>query len=138
MTLWPNKTSPIASARMPSRPGMWSWFGDTRLPPARISLPPPALLRDEFAGKHSVDRVVSSCRLDDLKDALSHVVPCVASQGVGQRNHGGSILLQVVAPMGQAIRQSGRIFGVGNRSEEHTSELQSHSDLVCRLLLEKK
>src|SRR5438132_6880995 len=31
---------------------------------------------------------------------------------------------------------------VGNladpRSEEHTSELQSHSDLVCRLLLEKK
>src|SRR5438034_5916613 len=28
-----------------------------------------------------------------------------------------------------------RPFG---RSEEHTSELQSHSDLVCRLLLEKK
>src|SRR5260221_13520398 len=26
----------------------------------------------------------------------------------------------------------------GTRSEEHTSELQSHSDLVCRLLLEKK
>src|SRR5438132_8026166 len=26
----------------------------------------------------------------------------------------------------------------GLRSEEHTSELQSHSDLVCRLLLEKK
>src|SRR5260221_13374544 len=25
-----------------------------------------------------------------------------------------------------------------HRSEEHTSELQSHSDLVCRLLLEKK
>src|SRR5438034_8767525 len=28
------------------------------------------------------------------------------------------------------------IFDV--RSEEHTSELQSHSDIVCRLLLEKK
>src|SRR5712664_4588792 len=26
----------------------------------------------------------------------------------------------------------------GDRSEEHTSELQSRSDLVCRLLLEKK
>src|SRR5437773_5426124 len=26
----------------------------------------------------------------------------------------------------------------GTRSEEHTSELQSHHDLVCRLLLEKK
>src|SRR5436190_14206965 len=28
--------------------------------------------------------------------------------------------------------------GMHERSEEHTSELQSHSDLVCRLLLEKK
>src|SRR5438132_9910326 len=28
--------------------------------------------------------------------------------------------------------------GGPTRSEEHTSELQSHSDLVCRLLLEKK
>src|SRR2546421_9598330 len=27
---------------------------------------------------------------------------------------------------------------LGGRSEEHTSELQSRSDLVCRLLLEKK
>src|SRR5436190_6100606 len=27
---------------------------------------------------------------------------------------------------------------IPRRSEEHTSELQSHSDLVCRLLLEKK
>src|SRR5947207_10450460 len=31
-----------------------------------------------------------------------------------------------------------RIVQLGVRSEEHTSELQSHSDLVCRLLLEKK
>src|SRR5438034_8169217 len=30
------------------------------------------------------------------------------------------------------------ITGAAQRSEEHTSELQSHSDLVCRLLLEKK
>src|SRR5260221_2867944 len=29
-------------------------------------------------------------------------------------------------------------LGLIKRSEEHTSELQSHSDLVCRLLLEKK
>ena len=29
-------------------------------------------------------------------------------------------------------------FLAAARSEEHTSELQSHSDLVCRLLLEKK
>src|SRR5690606_40183270 len=29
-------------------------------------------------------------------------------------------------------------FAVGERSEEHTSELQSRENLVCRLLLEKK
>ena len=33
---------------------------------------------------------------------------------------------------------SGNATVGGTRSEEHTSELQSHSDLVCRLLLEKK
>src|SRR5437773_7318935 len=34
---------------------------------------------------------------------------------------------------------SPRCAGIGEiRSEEHTSELQSHHDLVCRLLLEKK
>src|SRR5699024_11719548 len=31
-----------------------------------------------------------------------------------------------------------RSLGVRHRSEEHTSELQSRFDLVCRLLLEKK
>src|SRR5437588_6981420 len=37
-----------------------------------------------------------------------------------------SFRLRVMSPQAEA------------RSEEHTSELQSHSDLVCRLLLEKK
>src|SRR5438034_9157512 len=32
----------------------------------------------------------------------------------------------------------GTLSSSKQRSEEHTSELQSHSDLVCRLLLEKK
>src|SRR5947207_10309999 len=49
----------------------------------------------------------------------------------------------------QALREMPRIFPplfvnlvaageASGRSEEHTSELQSHSDLVCRLPLEKK
>src|SRR5438477_4341259 len=42
----------------------------------------------------------------------------------------------------RAQRQSGRhpcaSTGRCTRSEEHTSELQSHVNLVCRLLLEKK
>src|SRR2546430_13161373 len=40
----------------------------------------------------------------------------------------------------QAVAKAGGIydFESGWRSEEHTSELQSQSNLVCRLLLEKK
>src|SRR5437867_8045009 len=38
---------------------------------------------------------------------------------------------------GDGRRIPARVRG-GNRSEEHTSELQSPYDLVCRLLLEKK
>src|SRR5436190_7829312 len=38
----------------------------------------------------------------------------------------------------QHRRRRQRADGAVARSEEHTSELQSHSDLVCRLLLEKK
>src|SRR4029434_11357847 len=35
------------------------------------------------------------------------------------------------------VKERGKLFE-GTRSEEHTSELQSHLNLVCRLLLEKK
>src|SRR5438034_3507474 len=51
----------------------------------------------------------------------------------------------MVRPRTRTVAQGGGLstaFGFGHgdppRSEEHTSELQSHSDLVCRLLLEKK
>src|SRR5690349_25064150 len=39
---------------------------------------------------------------------------------------------------GQLARLKQRLRVGGVRSEEHTSELQSRRDLVCRLLLEKK
>src|SRR5690242_21428651 len=35
-------------------------------------------------------------------------------------------------------RERGALYVDSKRSEEHTSELQSHVNLVCRLLLEKK
>src|SRR2546427_3944733 len=37
-----------------------------------------------------------------------------------------------------ALRPAIAVLKAGTRSEEHTSELQSQSNLVCRLLLEKK
>src|SRR5260221_4960904 len=46
---------------------------------------------------------------------------------------------QIDAAKAQAKTEADRIIAAAHaRSEEHTSELQSHSDLVCRLLLEKK
>src|SRR5438034_2074939 len=46
------------------------------------------------------------------------------------RGYAGPFTNEVVSSVSQLL--------AGARSEEHTSELQSHSDLVCRLLLEKK
>src|SRR2546426_7816547 len=53
----------------------------------------------------------------------------------GARAHAGG--LQVL----QVPERDAELFGIGfggQRSEEHTSELQSPCNLVCRLLLEKK
>src|SRR2546427_6801495 len=46
----------------------------------------------------------------------------------------------VADPLGDAGRRErgDRVSTTDDRSEEHTSELQSQSNLVCRLLLEKK
>src|SRR2546430_9061479 len=43
-----------------------------------------------------------------------------------------------VPPAARAALGPGARGAAGGRSEEHTSELQSQSNLVCRLLLEKK
>src|SRR5256886_13226012 len=45
--------------------------------------------------------------------------------------HGNAVIVHRIAPADVDPKQS-------TRSEEHTSELQSQSNLVCRLLLEKK
>src|SRR5260370_22740083 len=48
-------------------------------------------------------------------------------------------LLRYVRPSPAIFRRGRvRLGDVHSRSEEHTSELQSHLNLVCRLLLEKK
>src|SRR5437588_9292328 len=48
-------------------------------------------------------------------------------------------LARRIATQPLSLPNAGSVFrNPPHRSEEHTSELQSHSDLVCRLLLEKK
>src|SRR5436190_15770162 len=55
-------------------------------------------------------------------------------QYVTSRNVGDRLMKETLVDVALKVDP----VGPDERSEEHTSELQSHSDLVCRLLLEKK
>src|SRR5438034_1112331 len=73
--------------------------------------------------------------------APAGVVPRVVARGTraGKRGPGGGYARSYrsrLDTLTHAATKSATNFSF--RSEEHTSELQSHSDLVCRLLLEKK
>src|SRR2546430_7613146 len=68
---------------------------------------------------------------------------------IGARSQGGQRVIGQLDPVCQGRRKEHQCLLCGNaigddrsdadrRSEEHTSELQSQSNLVCRLLLEKK
>src|SRR5438034_7901947 len=69
---------------------------------------------------------------------------------LGRRPHGELAVRELALVVAAKLRgDTARLHGhrhdalvddarADHRSEEHTSELQSHSDLVCRLLLEKK
>src|SRR5206468_11475115 len=62
--------------------------------------------------------------------------------GTDTLGRGGTTQTRADAEVGLPDPEGGRAtraeFTAQERSEEHTSELQSRSDLVCRLLLEKK
>src|SRR2546430_14437439 len=66
-----------------------------------------------------------------LHDALPILAKAVALQA-------GNREILAVLPASYRINFQKLSAIVGARSEEHTSELQSQSNLVCRLLLEKK
>src|SRR5260370_20328163 len=63
-----------------------------------------------------------------LPIALPICVWLIRTFSADARGHGTEAVIAAVH------QRSGRV----DRSEEHTSELQSHLNLVCRLLLEKK
>src|SRR5438105_10401825 len=98
------------------------------VPPAPDELARPALA----AGEHLVNDKVES-------DLASHV--CVVPFGPGDREGDAVALIRAAPAAPDRPRHAGAVarapHGSG-RSEEHTSELQSRVDLVCRLLLEKK
>src|SRR5947207_12455608 len=87
----------------------------------------PAAVVDEATQRQRGSDGVSSRGLVALqREILIRVGEVGARQGRAKKHEFGHVFL----PERHGLAK--------DRSEEHTSELQSHSDLVCRLLLEKK
>src|SRR5207244_9991432 len=96
-------------------------------------LPPPTLTLFPYTTLFRSPEHGVNCSGDD------GVHPYVADRLLGTATAGGSAL-DHRRPDDQD-RGAGRLYvrrGRRDRSEEHTSELQSPDHLVCRLLLEKK
>src|SRR5947207_11186437 len=61
-----------------------------------------------------------------------------AGQPALDHTHRSAVAGELVDQRGASAGECALRHLARQRSEEHTSELQSHSDLVCRLLLEQK
>src|SRR5437773_9140842 len=99
-----------------------------RQPPHSPPFPYTTLFRSHYGSFVAVDDI----SLDIPQGVL---YGCLGPNGAGK-----TTTLRMIA--GILRPTNGRVLLGGDdvhaRSEEHTSELQSHHDLVCRLLLEKK
>src|SRR5690349_23900234 len=74
----------------------------------------------------------SACFILSVDDQMDSILNWYVEEGtIFKGGSGSGINLS-------KIRSSVELLKGGGRSEEHTSELQSRRDLVCRLLLEKK
>src|SRR2546430_11158706 len=96
-----------------------------RPPPSSPLFPSPTLFRSALQGF-----LVAKGKIPPL---IATLAGFGAAAGVGYLITGGSDFRTVPSRLVNTIGQGSVI-----RSEEHTSELQSQSNLVCRLLLEKK
>src|SRR5260221_8917025 len=95
--------------------------------PPRSTLFPYTTLFRSLEDFRFASHVELSSRLIQQHQACTHLD---GAQRTGERD----ALPLAAGQIGTALITAGEDC----RSEEHTSELQSHSDLVCRLLLEKK
>src|SRR5438034_3806519 len=71
---------------------------------------------------------------------LATLIPSISTAWVSYAHNQLSLTEKITGEQQSVSSQASRELDLWlkERSEEHTSELQSHSDLVCRLLLEKK
>src|SRR5437667_8422829 len=95
--------------------------------------------REKRIGSHFETQCVQFCRgADSIKPVQIELHRCASARDDHLFKSSSRLfrafLLQQRYRISRAIAQKQKQW----RSEEHTSELQSHHDLVCRLLLEKK
>src|SRR5690606_40469724 len=84
--------------------------------------------------------ILTNARVIDSKEAMSRLSDVRLGIDLGLiRDVSAHVMneLMVITQPGFLQHQAGQIL-TPERSEEHTSELQSRENLVCRLLLEKK
>src|SRR2546430_7738440 len=100
-----------------------------RRPPRSTLLPYTALFRSKFAGAIQDFLGQANKRTELTRVFTQFNVRTPQIEYVLDRERAKTL--------GVSISSTYSICGVRTRSEEHTSELQSQSNLVCRLLLEK-
>src|SRR5438034_6150983 len=119
------------------RPSIFSYMG------AKTS----SIRLQKIQRSHAVRKTGTVTKKPAIKRTLSQFL--MVSSRIAPRASGAGRVRRRALVTGGAIRvgqaialslaRAGMDVAIGyHRSEEHTSELQSHSDLVCRLLLEKK
>src|SRR5438034_5146275 len=88
---------------------------------------------------------VASATVEDAKAAVNAASAAFAGWAARKPRERAEILRKSYELIMRDAERLAKLITIENgkalsdsRSEEHTSELQSHSDLVCRLLLEKK
>src|SRR5688572_30876108 len=97
-----------------------------RRPPRSTLFPYTTLFRSVFAGKG----------IGEIADYEEAIVRRLDRKPVIIGHSFGGLLTMILA--GRGLASASVAISPAPRSEEHTSELQSQSNLVCRLLLEKK
>src|SRR5690606_40778170 len=102
--------------------------GTARRPPAPTPFPYTTLFRSATATDHSAPDARTAFLDGDEAQRLFQRV----RSGTGSHDDARLLSQQLLGEMARMSSEDGM------RSEEHTSELQSRENLVCRLLLEKK
>src|SRR2546430_15037830 len=114
-----------------------------RRPPRSTLFPYTTLFRslsfsgDAYINEMGITNALFPDEVTDLCNTVSEPNNKPEADGLADIDHFARFVRATKAPARDA-RQAASAAARKGRSEEHTSELQSQSNLVCRLLLEKK